>query len=132
MRPLGLWRDSRWTYGLGAFPAAFAGCALGIMWATSSWGWVPIEWVIITGVPAGLVLSLCSVFGYHMVAANPRLHVVVRWIALCALTWLFLAMVLILLFITNADVGLRVIAPLATAHAIWTALFLIGRRAPED
>jgi len=84
------------------------------------------------GVPAGLVLSLCSVFGYDMVAANPRLHVVVRWIALCPLTWLFLSMFLIPVFITNADYGLLVIAPLATAHAIWAALFLIGRRAPED
>jgi len=132
VRPLGLWNDSRWNYALGAFPAALVGCALSVWLASSASGGELIGWAFVAGVPAGLVLSLCSVFGYHMVAANPRLHVVARWIGLCMLTWLFLSMLGSVLLLTNLGSELRVIAPLAAVHAVWTALFLIGRGAPES
>lgn len=131
MRPLRLWSDSRWTYALGAIPAAMGGCALGISFELSTSGRELVGWALVAGIPAGLALSLCSLFGYHMVSANPHLHAVARWIALCVLTWLFLAVLVVILFVTHPRFGVQIVAPLAVAHAIWTAVFLLGRGLPE-
>jgi len=107
------------------------GCGLGVALAVPTSAGELLGWAVIAGIPAGLPLSLCSLFGYHMVAANPRLSVVVRWLSLCVLVWVFLAALAVIFIATDPRFAAQVIGPLAVVHGTWTALFLIGRKVPD-
>jgi hypothetical protein len=106
MRLRGLWRDTRSVYAAGASIATIGGCALGIAWSEVAMPWRElVGYSLVTGVPGGLIVGLCSVFGYHMVAANPDLHPVARWFALCLMTWIFLAAFVLALLVGEPRFG---------------------------
>jgi hypothetical protein len=128
MRTLGLWRDSRAVYALGAFFAGMIGSAAAgaFMWR-SSLGEI-VFYAIIPGPIVGILLVIAGLVGFHMTSGNPDLGPVWRWLALCFFAGLVLSIITVIGSVHRFSDGLWLTGPMAAIHGVWTALFLIGRR----
>jgi hypothetical protein len=124
VRPLGLWRDSRAIYAIGAFVAGVLGCVVIGSLVGGMFGYL----AFIMGVFAGPLLVIAALVGFHMTSGNPGLHPVLRWLALCVLAWLVLSMITVIVGVDRFRTWLWITLPLAAIHGAWTALFLIGRK----
>ena len=128
LRPLGLWPDSRGVYAIGAFLAGMIGCAVIASFLGEA---VTARGLLISatipGAVVGLLLAIAGLVGFHLASGNPNLHPVLRWLVLCIFGWLVLGLMTVIVIIGHLH-NILWLSPIGIIYAVWTALFLLGRR----